>query len=166
MPALTKAQLAAVKPARSHAPVKVPTPELGEGAYVCVRKWSGRDRQMWELAAAERSDNEQELARVEGRKWDWKRVHEFSMARGCVLSLCDDAGAPLYEGSEDDVAWFAELPGDVQSRIFKVTKRVNGLAPEDIEAIVKNSAGGPGSELSSGSPSESAASTPTTSVAS
>ena len=165
MPALTRAQIDALKPARALAPVKVPAEEwYGKGAYVLVRRWSGRDRQKWESDNDERIQAEDKLCRAEDRKFDWKRVAALTLARACVFSLVDEDGELLYpDATEAEVVAFADKPGDVQARVFKVVSRMSGLRPDDIEALVKNSVGAPDAVPSSGSASESGAGTPTSS---
>lgn len=165
MPALSRAALAAAQKARALHPVRVETPELGDGAYVCVKRWTLAERDAFESENDDRILAERRRASAEKRDYDWKRVSASTRARTLAVSLCDDAGRALYpERTEADIAELASWDGAVLERAFQVSTHVNALGEVDVDAIVKNSDAGRGGSSSSGSASPSESSTPTSSA--
>ncbi len=55
-----------------------------------------------------------------------------------VLTVCDEHGGRLFDMADVDMLLTKE--GTALSRLFEVARRLNGLNPEDEEALLKNSA--------------------------
>ena len=113
--ALDKAALLAAskKPPKME---EVDVPELGGTVFVKVM--SGRERDRWE--------------EIQNKS----KFTQFR-ARIALATLCNADGSPMFV--EADLPDIGELPATALDLIFDVARRINGLTPEDVEAVRKNS---------------------------
>lgn len=118
------------------------------GRTVCLKALSAAEREDWgnwldaanKLPPAERPCSRAELA---------------------VRCLCRPDGTRMF--APEDAAKLAEKNGAAVARISEAAMRQNAIGPEHVEALSKNSEGGPDGDSPSGSPATSDSPTPTTS---
>ncbi len=78
------------------------------------------------------------------------RNAENARARLAVLTVFDADGRRVF--SDEQAAALGRKNGRALTRIWTVSRRLNGMTNADIEDLVKNSGGGPGADSGSGSP--------------
>ncbi|MFO8014747.1 MAG: phage tail assembly chaperone [Phycisphaerae bacterium] len=105
---------------------RLSVPEWGGDVY--VRVMTAAERDAWENDLYARQQKGQALKNVR--------------ARLAVRVLVDEAGRRLF--SDDDAAALGAKSGRALDRIFEAAQRLNGLGPEDVEALEADFAGGRG----------------------
>lgn len=75
-------------------------------------------------------------------------------ARLAALTLCDEAGAPLF--TPDDLEALGAKSAAAMDRIFDVASRLNAFSKKDVDELGKGSAAGLSASSPSDSPSASA----------
>ncbi len=121
---LTKEQICS---ANDISRVEVEVPEWG--GTVFVKTMTGAERDAYESSL------------ISGRKLNLQDV----TAKLCVCCIVDEQGNRLF--NEGDIAALSNKSARALSRVYAKAQELNGLRPEDIGELVKNS----GSGLSEGS---------------
>lgn len=124
------------------------------GGDVKLRTLTASERDAWEAAMLSRRDEET-------GDLDCTNLKAELVAR----TLSDDSGAPLFADPAAGIQLLAKKSGAIVSRLFETAQRMNGLTKSDVEELAKNSAAAPSGSSSSTSPGDSAAPSPTSSVA-
>lgn len=106
---------------------RVDLPELGPGAYVCVRSLTGAERDAWEAEAL--------------RLRDAGALYDNFRARLVARTLCDDQGQLLTP--EGGVEQLGRRNAAVLDRLWDAARHLAGLSAEDEAELEKNSVGGP-----------------------
>ena len=120
--------------------IETETVEVPEwGGAVIVRMMSGAERGRFvQSSTTVRPDG--------GRETDLVNIQ----SRLVVMCAVDEQGNLLF--GADEVDHLAKKSAMAIGRVFTVAQRLNGLAPDDIGAAVKNSAPGPNGSSPSVSP--------------
>ena len=113
---------------------KVDVPEWG--GTVWVRTLTGSERDQFEGSI------------IDTRGTDTKLNYTNLRAKLCVLTITDEEGQRLF--TDGDVGALGNKSAAALDRIFDVAQRLNGLRPQDIDELVKNSGSGPGEDSVSG----------------
>jgi hypothetical protein len=100
----------------------VPTPEWGEGAFVCVRVLTGEERDRLEAFTADPD-------RGRGQNGD-------ARARWAAAFLCDEQGARHFQDS--DVKALAKKSAVVLDRVIEAGLKLNIMTATELEALEKN----------------------------
>jgi len=95
-----------------------------------VPEWGG-DVFIRTMSAKEGDDFGASL--IEGKKTNLSNVR----AKFCALVIVDDKGKTLF--SEKDVRALGKKSSRALERIFTAAQKLNGMTPEDVEDMVKNS---------------------------
>lgn len=95
---------------------EVDIPDLGT---VFVKVMSSRERDKWE-----------EFNSKNG-------VFKSFRPRLMIATVCNADGSPMFTDAE--LPELGELPSTVVDPIWEVAKRINGLTPDDVKALEKNS---------------------------
>lgn len=95
-----------------------------------VPEWGG-DVFIRTMSGAERDDFEGSLIR--GKKTNLANIR----AKLCALVVVDAEGKKLF--SEKDVSALGRKSAKALDRVFTATQKLNGISPEDVEDMVKNS---------------------------
>jgi len=120
---LTKEQILKAKDTETK---KVSVPEWG--GEVFVRTLSGTERDGFEQDIIEHKGD--------SRKVNYKNMR----AKFCALTICDEKSNRIF--TEADVNALGAKSAKALDRIFTVAQKLNGLGPDDIEELAKNSEGG------------------------
>jgi len=104
----------------------VDVPEWGGGVF--VKMLSGMERDRWE--------EETFAAKGKTRQVNYKNMR----GRFCGLCMIDEKGDRLFRSKEVDA--LGRKSATALDRVFKVAQKLNGMTPEDIDELVKNSDGG------------------------
>lgn len=104
----------------------VPVPEWG--GEVIVRTMIGIDRDEYDKSLISQNEEETE---------DDKSYLDNARARLCAFTIIDEADNLVF--SEDDIIKLGKKSSLALNRVFDVAKRLNGLGPDDIEDMAKNS---------------------------
>lgn len=92
------------------------------GGEVIVRTMTGTDRDIW--------DN------LMFRKGERNYLND-NRAKLCSCTIVDEHGNLLF--TEDDVIELGKKSSMALNRVFDVAKRLNGLGPDDVKEMAKNS---------------------------
>ncbi len=104
---------------------KVPVPEWGKGAEVCVRNLIGWERDQYDTFASNARE---------------KKDYTHARAQLVSVSLCDEAGKSL-EFSKADMLALSNKSAAPLSRLYDVCLRLSGFAAEDVKELEKNDSG-------------------------
>jgi len=91
---------------------------------VLVRALNGTDRDAFEQSI------------IDGKKTNLKNIR----ARLCALCMVDDDGKRLF--SDADVNALGQKSASALDRVFRVAQKLNGLSPDDVKELEKNSGSG------------------------
>ena len=92
------------------------------GGDVIVTTLSSKVRDLWEQSMLD-SDRNVDLSNAK--------------AKLCARAIVDEKGERIF--NDNDIEALGKKSASVLSRIYAVASRLNGLSPDDIEELVKNS---------------------------
>lgn len=97
----------------------------------------------WNASVFVRQIRSGERDLFEGKNLDLKGLQRYEdlRARFLVLTLSDEQGNRLFQ--DDEVAGLSQLSGAVADLIWSEAWSFNRMGKEDLEALEKNSEGGP-----------------------
>jgi hypothetical protein len=104
---------------------KVPVPEWGAGAEVCVRNLAGWERDQ-----------------IDGfiQKAQASKDFTHSRAKLVSMSLCDESGKSLGF-TETDMLALSKKNSNPLSRCYQTCLRLSGFSAEDVKELEKNDSG-------------------------
>lgn len=122
MPMLTRDQILAAQDLQV---TRVPVPEWGDGAEVCVRVMTGREFDTFNARIA---------ALAVGEAFNQR-------AYVCALTMCDEQGGRLFDVQEVDA--LADKNAVALDRVYEASCSLNLLREVDREAAKKNASASP-----------------------
>lgn len=133
MPVLNKAAIMAAKDVKIK---KIPVPEWGEDAEVCVRSLSALERDQFESSLIEFKDGATPTPKI-----------DLYRSRLCALTLCDEDGNRLFSDSE--IRELGKKNGEVLDRIAGVANELSHLNEKALKKAAEALKNAPSADLPS-----------------
>jgi hypothetical protein len=130
MAVLNKAEILAAKDTKIQ---KMPVPEWGEGAEICVRSLTALERDQFEASLVTFKDGTP-TPKIENYR-----------SRLCALSICDEDGKRLFTDSE--IQDLGKKSGEVLDRIASVANELSHLNEKAIKKAAEVLKNAPSADL-------------------
>jgi len=104
--------------------------DLTDGDFVYVRQMTGRERDLFEQSLLKETTKDGKL--------NYERSLGDFRAKLAVVTICDESGTLLLQPKDYEVLSQSMTAANLE-RIVNEAQRINKIAEEDKEALIKNS---------------------------